>query len=108
MQISSDVFANVAAGAVTDVGASSTGARVVRVVRPLVLVEHFVRVPGLVGVPGPADERRHWSRRDVHLGGGSVIRTGLRVVVVEQVFLLLVADVAFAIPAVGLEGLSGL
>lgn len=97
-----------AEGAIANIRAPPTRAGVVRVVGTLVSIQVFVRHVGLVGHVGMAHMGRYGAWRDIHAGGRSVVRAWLGVVVVEQVFLLLVADMAFAIPA-GLHlGMSGL
>src|SRR5690606_17594901 len=82
-----------AAGAVANLRARPAGAGGVGVVRLGVLVHVFVRHERLVRRVGVTDIGRHRPRRDVHRGGRAAW-IGTFVVVVEEVLLVLVADLA--------------
>src|SRR4051794_23382799 len=87
------------ARAISNIRSAPTGARVVRVVRPLMSVHEFMRHERLICHPSLANERRHGPRRHIHLRRRAIVRAGLGVVVVKQILLLLVTDVPLAVPA---------
>src|SRR3954447_1446891 len=92
------------ARAISNIRSAPTGARVVRVVRPLVSVHEFMRHERLICHPRLANEGRHGPRRYIHLRRRAIVRPRLGVVVVKQILLLLVTDVPLAVPAGLLPG----
>ena len=88
-----------APGGVADLGTCPTCAAVIGVVGSLVAVEVLVGHKRLIGYVGLSNEGRRWEWRLVQLGRGPG-GPWAYVVVIEQVFLLLVADSSLTLPTI--------